>query len=193
MRAVKVINDPKAFELLADDTRRRMINLLRAKELTVSQMAAELERTPQAIYHHIKKLVEGGLIEAAREERIENFVETYYRATAEVFELTHGERAGEELDEAEAREVLKSLAGTGLVAKMNEEKMSRAIKLLKRAKSIGYDTKLLEKLEKLEDPGLVIKLHAADYTRILFMNSRQFDEYQGLQKELRELLKGSIG
>lgn len=189
LKAVKVISDPKVFELLADDTRRRMINLLRAKELTVSQIASELGKTPQAIYHHIRKLLEGGLIEAAREERVENFVETYYRASAESFEITHGERGDEELDEGEVREVLNSLANIGLVRKADEQTVSRAVKLLKRVRAIGLNPKQAEKIEKLEDPNMFLKLHAADYARLLFFTDKQFDEYQSLQKELRELLK----
>src|SRR5438445_112154 len=92
MKAFKMIKDPEAFRLLADETRRRIIYLLRAKEMTVSQIAAELNLTPQAIYHHIRKLRDSDLVEVAREERVDHFIETYYRATAEMFNLSHGER-----------------------------------------------------------------------------------------------------
>ena len=44
--------------------------------------------TPQAIYHHIKKLLPAEMVEVTREERVDNFIETYYRATAEVFSLS---------------------------------------------------------------------------------------------------------
>src|SRR2546422_211544 len=91
MKAFKMIKDPEAFRLLADETRRRIIYLLRAKEMTVSQIAAELNLTPQAIYHHIRKLRDSDLVEVAREERVDHFIETYYRATAEMFNLSHGE------------------------------------------------------------------------------------------------------
>ncbi len=57
---------------------------------------------------------------------------------------------------------------------------------------MGYDSKLLERLEKVEDPNLVIKLHAADYARLLFLNDRQFDEHQSLQRELRQLLRTGV-
>ena len=187
MKAVKVISDPKAFELLADDTRRRMVHLLKAKELTVSQLAQELDKTPQNIYHHIRKLVEGGLVEVTREEKIENFSEKYYRATAEIFEVTHGE-GDEELDETEAKEFLLSMSKARLLNSIDEQTASRAVKLLKRTRAISYSDDLAQKLEKLEDPGLAIKLHAVEYAQILLMNDKQFDEYQKLQKGLRDLL-----
>src|SRR6266567_3992666 len=69
MKPVKMITDPVAMELLGDDTRRRIIYLLRARELTISQIAEELRMTPQAIYHHIKKLLPVEMVEVTREER----------------------------------------------------------------------------------------------------------------------------
>ena len=45
---------------MADDTRRRVVYLLRAKEMTVGQIHHELQLTPQAIYHHIRKLLDAG-------------------------------------------------------------------------------------------------------------------------------------
>ena len=190
MKAVKVISDPKAFELLADDTRRRMVHLLKAKELTVSQLSQELGMTPQNIYHHIRKLLEGGLVEVTREEKIENFSEKYYRATAEIFEVTHGE-GNEELDETEAKEFLVSMSKAGILSQIDDQIASRAVKLLKRARSISIGPDLAEKLEKLEDASLAIKLHTVDYAQILLMNDKQFEEYQKLQKGLRDLVTKS--
>ena len=91
MQAFKFVKDPEAWELMADDTRRRVVYLLRAKEMTVSQIAEQLQKTPQAIYHPIRKLLDKELVEVAKEERVDHFIETYYRAAAEVFEFVHGE------------------------------------------------------------------------------------------------------
>ena len=54
MKNQKIIRSPHAFQLLADETRMRVVYMLRAKEMTVSQIASELGLTPQTIYHHIK-------------------------------------------------------------------------------------------------------------------------------------------
>ncbi len=188
MKAVKVLSDPEAFELLADATRRRMINLLKAKQLTVSQIAESLNKTPQNIYHHIRKLVDGGLVEVAREERTENFVERYYRATAEIFEVTHG-AVKEEFDRVESKALLKSLSVAGLVGPVDDQTLSKAVRILEQARSISFDEHLAKRLEKIEDPGLAIKLHTVDYAQILLMNDSQFEDYQRLQRELRDLLR----
>ncbi len=85
MKSLKVISDPEAFQLLGDETRRKIVFLLRVKEMTVSQISAELNVTPQAVYHHIKKLQTAEMIEVTREERVGHLIESYYRTTAEVF------------------------------------------------------------------------------------------------------------
>ena len=188
MRAVKVLTDPKAFELMADGTRRRMINLLKAKELTVSQIAEALGQTPQNIYHHIRKLVDGGLVEVTREERIENFAERYYRATAEIFEVTHG-RGEEELNEVEVKAFLKSVSEAGLVKRADDKALTKAFKLLERSRSIMFGDDLARKLEKLEDAALALKLHTTDYAQLLLMSNAEFEEYQRLQRQLRDLLE----
>jgi DNA-binding transcriptional ArsR family regulator len=78
-----VLREPKGFELLADETRRKIIFLLRVKEMTVGQIAAELKFTRQEVYYHIKKLLKGKLIEVVREERVGHLSESYYVATAD--------------------------------------------------------------------------------------------------------------
>jgi DNA-binding transcriptional ArsR family regulator len=182
-----VISDPKAFGLLADETRRRMVNLLRARELTVSQIAEELDKTTQNIYHHIKKLLNGGLVEVSREDKIENFVESYYRTTAEIFEVTHGS-GHEDLDESEVREIVQSLSRAGLLRNIDNQTLSKAVKILKRTKQISFGADLMKKVESIEDAGLVVKLHSTEYSQLLLMSDHQFEEYQRLQRELRELL-----
>src|SRR5215831_4402135 len=148
MKPVKVISDPNAFELLADPTRRRIVNLLKARELTVSQIAEQLDKTPQNIYHHMRKLLDGELVEVAREARVENFVEKYYRATAEVFEVTHGE-GKEDFDEASNRETLLSMSEAGLLRPIDDAKASKALKILKQTRKVSFGADLQKRVEEL--------------------------------------------
>src|SRR2546427_9252096 len=113
------------MDLLADPTRRKIIDLLRAKEMAVIQIAEHLDKTPQAIYHHMGKMLETGLIEVAKGERIDHFIETYYRATAEFFMLTQGEEKDEEggrLQEARTREADQGKTQIGPRARKEEKK-----------------------------------------------------------------------
>src|SRR5947199_1956841 len=136
MQTFKVINSTEAFQLLADETRRRIIYLLRAKEMTVSQIAAELNLTPQAIYHHIRKMREADLVEVAREERVDHFIETYYRATAEMFNLSHGEGMSPAYAQQKATEALQALAKIGLRVRTDPEVVSRIGELEKRMEAV---------------------------------------------------------
>lgn len=77
--------DEKAFGLLQDPTRRRMMFLLRDNELTVRELTSSLGLTAQDIYHHIKKLEDADLIRVAEEKRSGHLIQSYYTATADTF------------------------------------------------------------------------------------------------------------
>jgi DNA-binding transcriptional ArsR family regulator len=188
---VKVIRDPKAFELLADETRRKMIYLLRAKEASANQLSKELGMTPQAIYHHVRKLLEAGLIEMAREERIGHLVETYYRAAAEIFQLSHGE-GGAEVEERMVREALEALPKLGLPVQVDDELVSKAIKLFRKEGSMGLKPDLEEKINSMQDLGFLSKQGVTEFAKFLSMTDRQFEEYAGAARELRDLLKSRL-
>ncbi len=113
MKPFKVVTDPEAFQLLADETRRKIIYLLRAKPMNVAQIAESLGLTPQAIYHHIRKMREKDLVEVAREERTGHFIETYYQASAEVFYMSHGEAQNPATLEKQTAEAVKALPRLG--------------------------------------------------------------------------------
>ena len=53
MKPIMTITDPEAVKVAVDETRRKMLYLLRAKEMTVSKIAEELNLTPQTVYHHL--------------------------------------------------------------------------------------------------------------------------------------------
>jgi DNA-binding transcriptional ArsR family regulator len=192
MRTFKVIRDPKGFEIIADKTRRRIIYLLRARELSVSQIADELEVTPQAIYHHIRKLLDGGMVEIAKEERIDHFIETYYRATAEVFEFTYGERTSQQYSEAEVRQAIAALAKLGYIIKVDEKTIPEYVELLGKAESLGAQPELEEKIAEMNDIGLLTSQHVRTMARELSMTDKQFDESLNLQREARSLLKSKL-
>jgi DNA-binding transcriptional ArsR family regulator len=192
MRAFKVISDPKGFDVIGDKTRRRIIYILRARELSVSQIAEQLQVTPQAIYHHIRKLLETGMVEVAKEERIGHFIETYYRATAEVFDFQYGERETQKSGEAETREAIKALERVGFVLRADDDAISKHVKLIMKIESAGSNPEVEEKLAEMPDIGFFGAQHARKLARLLTMTDKQFDEYQALENEARTLLKSKL-
>ena len=192
MKTFKFIRDPNAFELMADETRRRVIYLLRAKEMTVSQLAAELEKTPQAIYHHIRKLLDSGLVEVAKEERVDHFIETYYRASAEVFEFIHGEGGSEKYGERRTREALQALKQLGIDARVDDEIISRLLRVSKEMNELALSPDMEEKIQKMEGIDFIGKKHVADYVNLLTMSDKQFEEWLNFERTRRNILKAAI-
>ena len=192
MRSFKVISDPKSFDVIGDKTRRRIIYILRARELSVSQIADQLQVTPQAIYHHIKKLLETGMVEVAKEERIGHFIETYYRATAEVFEFQYGESASQKSGEAEAKEAIRALERVGIVLKPDDKTISNYVKLVMKIEAAGSNPEVEEKISEMTDIGFFASQHARKLARTLSMTDKQFEVYQALERDARALLKSKL-
>jgi len=191
MRAFKSIRDPKAFEALSDPTRRRIIYLLRAKEMTVSQLAAQLDLTTQAVYHQIKKLSEPGLVEVAREERVDHFIETYYRATAEVFEFQHGE-AGSAEREKHYREAFAALEKIGMKVATEEDVPRRFDELHKETDTMGLPPELEDKISQLDDVGFFTKSKMYEIAQMALMTDKQFDQMVSSWKAIRKLVTGGV-
>ena len=192
MKAFKLITDPNAFQLLGDETRRRVIYLLRAKEMTVSQIAGELNLTPQAIYHHIRKLRDAGMVEIAREERVDHFIETYYRASAEIFNMSHGEGSSQRFAEEKAAESIKALSKIGLKVREDPSAAARLVELEKRMEEIGQEGKWSETIASLPDVDFFVKQGVGHLAKLLTMSEKDFTEYLNLIKEERKLLRSLV-
>jgi DNA-binding transcriptional ArsR family regulator len=192
MKAFKLITDPNAFQLLGDETRRRVIYLLRAKEMTVSQIAGELNLTPQAIYHHIRKLRDAGMVEIAREERVDHFIETYYRASAEIFNMSHGEGSSQRFAEEKAAESIKALSKIGLKVREDPTAAARLVELEKRMEEIGQEGKWSETIASLPDVDFFVKQGVGHLAKLLTMSEKDFAEYLNLIKEERKLLRSLV-
>ena len=196
---MQVLRDPKAFQLLADETRRKILYLLRVKEMTVSQLAKELNLTPQALYHHIKKLLKGEMVEVVREERIGHLIESYYRATAEDFLLTHGKISSQtfrdrKLAEEQVTTVLNALKRLGFNLEFDEKKISQLIDLragLDRSCEAAGKKKfeIEDEIWNLDDLNFLTKMMATDFVGKLLMSDDEFARQQETRKKLRDLLR----
>ena len=86
---VHVIKDPEVAKLLADETRRQILNKLRHDELSATDLAKALNRNHSSILHHINQLLEAGLIEVTREEKVRNMVQPYYGSVSHSFHVAY--------------------------------------------------------------------------------------------------------
>ena len=187
MKPVKEV-DPEAFKLLGDETRRKIIFLLRVKELTVSQISGELGVTPQAIYHHIKKLEEVGLIEVSREERIDHIIESYYQATAETFICSIGSLSKEAV-KVDMLDVLKGLNKIGFKVETSDEIASKLVDLEAKMMKHKGENKLKNAVIKLEkDMDFMTLEMVKSYADLILMSDEEHAKRQKLGRDLRQFL-----
>jgi DNA-binding transcriptional ArsR family regulator len=193
MKAVKHITDPEAFKILADDTRKRMIFLLRVKEMTVSQIADELDLTPQTVYHHIKRLVEAGMVEVTREVRVDHLIESYYMSTAEVFHLTVGKTSGgkETLKEM-IPATLNALKRLGFNITYTDKDVAQLAELTMERAECCSAKEYEEAVSKLEDVDLFTKEDVQEYAALLSMSDKQLEEQDEIDRKFRTLLRSLV-
>ena len=188
MKERKVIKNPDAFQLLADETRLKMIYLLRAKEMTVSQMASDLGLTPQTIYHHIKKLREAEMVEVSREERIDHLVESYYRATAGFFYFVHG-GCGTEWEGPEVvANALNALGRLGHEIDTNSTGSAKILKLLEELHSTRENPDIMAKVYQMDDVDPFVQETLIEFAVLMDLDDRKFEKYLDTQRTMREWL-----
>ncbi len=189
MKPVKVIKNPEAFQLLADQTRRKIVFLLRVNAMTVSQIAAGLNITPQAVYHHIKRLQKADMVEVAREERIDHIIESYYRATAETFFCSFGETPrGAELAVEQMKTVLTALTNLGFPLTFNQSELAQLVQIQRELKEASSSEPFEDAIAELDDVDFLTKQVVKEYAETLSMSDDTFLKQQRLQKEFRDLL-----
>ncbi len=188
MKERRVIRDPAAFQLLADETRMKIIYMLRANEMTVGKIAAELTLTPQTIYHHIKKLREAEMVEVSREERSDHLVESYFRATAGVFHFVDNtfseERGGIEI----VRSAMDALRELGFELETSEKQMSAILKLKEELTRNRGNSEILEKIYNMDNINPITGEILAELAMMMKMSDHEFEKYIDTQRTLREFL-----
>ncbi|MDI9645036.1 MAG: metalloregulator ArsR/SmtB family transcription factor [Candidatus Verstraetearchaeota archaeon] len=193
MKSIVTISDPEALQLMADDTRRKIIHMLRAKEMTVSQLADELDLTPQAVYHHIKKMLKAGLVEVSREERVEHLIESYYRAVAEAFLFHMGEASfAPKYVSEELQAAINGLRQIGFDIEEDPEKISRLVELETKLAKCCLSGKYEEAITRLENVGFLTKQAMLELVRQLSPSDEEYEEFLRLKREHRDALKSLV-
>ena len=189
LKSVKTIKDPEAFEILADETRRKIIYLLKVKEMTVSQIASDIGLTVQAIYHHIRKMKKIGIVEVAREERVGHFIETYYRSAAEMFHLSCGETKGKRAIEELTKSALEGLAKIGMISKPSAKSVKQIAKVVDEIDKCCDAGKYTEQIEDMDDAGFFAKQTMLEYAALITEDDKSYEERVRRKSELRDILK----
>ncbi len=188
--------DEEAFKLLQDETRRKIISLLRDNEQTVRKIASELDLTTQDIYHHIKKLQDSGFVEVSKERRSGHLIESYYTATADTF-VYHADEIVEKSVQSSIH-ILNGLSEMGIKVDVSEKNANRLSRLHERqpglsnassaAKEICSSCSFSGYFMKFGPMNPLLLNRILQYNRIVNMTDKEFEESLKLTRELRQFL-----
>lgn len=87
------LTEPAQYRALFEDTRLEIINLLRERAATTSQLADALEKPKGTVGHHCKVLEKAGLIHVVRTKKVRAIEARYYGRTARIFLIDNVEEA----------------------------------------------------------------------------------------------------
>jgi DNA-binding transcriptional ArsR family regulator len=87
----EVVREPRQLKAFADPLRLRVLRLLKERAATNGQVAAALGEPPAKVLHHVRVLLDVGLIRLVEQRVTGGNVEKYYRATARLYGLRPAE------------------------------------------------------------------------------------------------------
>ncbi|MFW5946124.1 MAG: ArsR/SmtB family transcription factor [Candidatus Natronoplasma sp.] len=85
---IKLFEDSETLKVGLESTRKQILELLKVKDMTISQASEALGKDQSTVYRHIKKLEEAGFIEVKGERKKHHIPERIYGRTADVFLMT---------------------------------------------------------------------------------------------------------
>ncbi len=88
-QGIRIIKDPETAKLLAEESRRRMLHMLRHQEMSITGLAKALDKPHSSVQHHLTLLKDAGLVTETRQAKVRNMVQPFYRATAHRFIISY--------------------------------------------------------------------------------------------------------
>src|SRR6476646_5724979 len=79
------LTQPSQVKALGHPVRNTILGLLHERAATVTELAAALQRPKSTVAHHVKVLVEAGLVQVVRTRRVRAIEERFYGRTARMF------------------------------------------------------------------------------------------------------------
>lgn len=81
MKRPTIIRDRTQVKAFSSETRRKMLCKMARKEMTISQLASKLDRSPATIHYHMKRLLNAGLVALTKTKVVNNnLIQKHYAA-----------------------------------------------------------------------------------------------------------------
>lgn len=190
---IKIIKDPKVAKLLADDTRRRILHMLRHKEMSPADLAKALDKNFSSVQHHLNLLIGAGLVEQTKEEKVRNMIQPYYHATANryliSYSLSESLQKDDEYAQYQEATLQKMIPGLKVFnIDVPEEKRARALTLIGRC--VEMERKAFEEaVERQSDPATLDKQVQRPLLQLLTHLTLSKDrDHAAAMNELNQLL-----
>jgi DNA-binding transcriptional ArsR family regulator len=90
------VTTPAQLRGMADPLRATILDLLLERAATVAELAAAVKRPKSTVAHHVKVLVEAGMLRVVRTRRVRAIDERYYGRTARMFYVGVVRRPGDD-------------------------------------------------------------------------------------------------
>ncbi len=190
----------EGFKLLEDETRRRIVFMLRDESLNVMEIAKRLQLTPQNIYHHVNKLQDAGIIQLNYEKRNGHLVESYYSVPADTYIYSD-----DRINESNTRRYMDILFGLQELGVGIKPSLEIAV-LLEEQQNKYQDTLMdpenrYEFCETCSYSGFFMKFGPMNplllnriywYANLIRMNDKEYDEYIESLRRLRSFLRDQV-
>src|SRR5262245_18292751 len=124
-----VITGPLQLRAIDNPLRDTILDLLIERAASIAELAAAVGRPRGPVAHHVKDLVDAGLVRVVRTRRVRAIDERYYGRTARVFPVGVADRAGH--DPATVHENSLSVAAAESAA---AHEADRAFSILRHAR-----------------------------------------------------------
>jgi hypothetical protein len=129
-----------------------------------------------------------------REERCGHLIESYYRATAEMFSLSHGRTTAKslrskQLTTEQITKALQALKKVGFKIKYDEKKISQIVDAQNELEECCEDISKLEKsIYEINELDLFTKKATRKLAKILTMSEKDLKKEHEKRKKYRELI-----
>ena len=80
-----VVTEPAELRAMADPLRATLLDLVLERAATVSELASAVGRPKSTVAHHVKVLVDAGMLRVVRTRRVRAIDERFYGRTARLF------------------------------------------------------------------------------------------------------------
>ncbi len=81
MKEIEIVDDPEIIKIIVEETRSKILKLLRFRDMTISEIASILNKDVSTIFRHMKKLEKAGIVKVTGERRVHNIPEKVYGRT----------------------------------------------------------------------------------------------------------------